>query len=182
MFGGLQRFEFDISSRLPFAKLPIGDGSDHGKATLQGLVDTGGCCMMGWLPYHQKIYQQFPQLVKSFIDLQDQKYEQISIGGVAGAVKISHMISYHLPFVHQGEQASLTIGLTADLPINTLIGLSFQVKAAMTLDLQRMTLHSKIFNETFPVEMIRPERVPIEHINYMDPTYQTLATRPQQQE
>ena len=81
---------------------------------------------MGWLSYHKEIATQFPQLVDELVCLEEQQYETINIGGLKEGVTITHMIRYAIPFVDKGEQCYLTLGLTEDLPIDTLFGLGFQ--------------------------------------------------------
>ncbi len=53
-----RQFKFGISDKLPFMKLPIGRGTDdEDKLFLLGLYDSGGCCTMGWLEYHEAIHK-----------------------------------------------------------------------------------------------------------------------------
>jgi hypothetical protein len=61
--------------------------------------------------------------------LADKQFEDINIGGIKEGVWITHMIEYWLPFQKDGRNATLTIGLTDDLPIAMLFGLPFQIKA-----------------------------------------------------
>jgi hypothetical protein len=63
-----EKYPFKIAYRLPFLSFPIGDGrTQEDLATMTGILDTGGCCNMGWLKYHQEIATQFPQLVDKLI-------------------------------------------------------------------------------------------------------------------
>jgi hypothetical protein len=65
------KYEFNLTTNLLFLQLPIGTGKDTGnKVTLLGLFDSGGCCNMGWLDYHKKAYEKFPQLIAEFTNYQ----------------------------------------------------------------------------------------------------------------
>jgi hypothetical protein len=62
-----EKFPLQIWHQLPFFSIPVGDGrTSDDQATLSGLLDTGGCCNMGWLQCHKAIYEQFLKLVKKF--------------------------------------------------------------------------------------------------------------------
>jgi hypothetical protein len=88
-----QKYPFKISYKLPFISFPISDGrTSEDSATLTGLLDTGGCCnMVGWLPFHKTIAEQYPQLVDQLICLEEEQYKLINIGLKEG-VMITHML------------------------------------------------------------------------------------------
>jgi hypothetical protein len=172
-----KQFKFDICDTLPFMKLPIGRGTDEDdKSYLSGLYDSGGCCTMGWLEYHEMIHTKHPQYVREFICLEEGQFENIAIGGIKDSVAITHMIEYWLPYADKGANATITLGLTADLPINTLFGLPFQIKAKMKADFNKQVVYSKIFHDTFSLEMKIPERVPIESLDYKHRTHRVMIT------
>jgi hypothetical protein len=51
-----ENYLFKIAYTLPFLSIPTGDGrTQEAMATMTGLFDTGRCCNMGWLKYHQEI-------------------------------------------------------------------------------------------------------------------------------
>jgi hypothetical protein len=154
-----EKYHFKISFKLPFITFPIGDGrTSEDTATLSGLLDTGGCCNMGWLKYHKTIAEKFPQLVQEFVCLEEQQYEQINIGGLKDGVTITHMIKYAIPFTEKGEQLYLTLGLTEDLPIDTLYGLGFQQDAKMKIDFASRKVESALLQEYFDIEFKEPRR------------------------
>jgi hypothetical protein len=158
-------YEFKISFKLPFLKFPIGDGgTSDDKATLTGLADTGGCCNMGWLTYHREIAQRYPQLVHEFVDLKENRYETISIGGLQGGVVLTHMIKYLIPYTDRGGACILTLGLTDDLPLDTLFGVNFQTEAKMQIDLAGRKIYSGFFQDTYELEFKEPKRTNIAHI------------------
>ena len=115
---------------------------------------------MGWLSYHLKI-------VKEVIVLEQQRCEPIKIGGIEGSVQITHIIVYYLPWkTPTGEHDTLSIGLTGILPINTLYGLPFIVKAGLTPKWDQQVVYSQHFQNEFKLVMERPGQVPLEDIDY----------------
>jgi hypothetical protein len=165
----LSPYEFKISFKLPFLKFPIGDGgTSKDRATLSGLADTGGCCNMGWLSYHREIAQRYPHLVHEFVDLAEKRFESISIGGLQGGVMLTHMVKYLIPYTDQGGACILTIGLTEDLPIDTLFGVNFQTEAKMQIDLAGKRIWSGVFQDTYELEFKEPKRTNIAHIFSQD--------------
>ena len=133
-------------------------------ATLTGLLDTGGCCNMGHLRYHEEINRSFPQLVAEFIELADKRFENINIGGLQGGVALTHMVRYHIPYTDSGQPCSITLGLTEDLPIDTLFGVGFQTEAKMTIDLAGRKVQSGLFQDSYPIEFTKPHRTDPAHI------------------
>jgi hypothetical protein len=92
-------YDFKITYKLPFMTFPIGNGTTSKDcATLSGLADTGGCCNMGWLPYHQEIAKQYPHLVHKFVDLEEKRYKNINIRGLQGGVALTHMMKYFISY------------------------------------------------------------------------------------
>jgi hypothetical protein len=139
----LSRYKFRISYKLPFMRFPIGDGTtDEDTEHLVGLCDTGGCCNIGWLDYHKEIADRYPKLVAELVDLKQKRYEFIKIGGIKGSVQITHMIKYWIPYEERGEPSTLTLGLTADLPLDTLFGVGFQKETKMVIDLVGQKIES----------------------------------------
>jgi hypothetical protein len=161
----LSRYEFKIAYKLPFMKFPIGDGAtSEDCATLSGLADTGGCCNMGSLSYHREISQRYPHLVHEFVDLEEKRYEHINIGGLQGGVALTHMIKYYIPYTDRGGTCILTLGLTEDLPIDTLFGVNFQTEAKMQIDLAARKIWSGYFQDSYEIEFKEPKRTDIAHI------------------
>ena len=159
------KYPFKIAYKLPFIAFPIGDGrTSDDTATLSGLLDTGGCCNMGWLGYHKVIAEQCPQLVEEFIELEEEKYETINIGGLKDGVTITHMIRYAIPFTDKGEQCYLTLGLTKDLPIDTLYGLGFQQDTKMKIDLGSKRVESAMLQASFKLTFKEPRRTNPDHV------------------
>jgi hypothetical protein len=159
------KYPFRIAYKLPFIAFPIGDGrTAEDVATLSGLLDTGGCCNMGWLTYHKAIASQYPQLVDEFVCLEEERYETISIGGLKDGVTITHMIRYTIPFIDKGEQCYITLGLTEDLPIDTLFGLGFQQETKMKIDFGSKKVESAFLQKQFEINFKEPRRTNPEQI------------------
>jgi hypothetical protein len=121
---------------------------------------------MGWLAYHQKIADKFPQLVSEFTDLNGAHYETFDIGGIKDSIEITHMIKYWMPYQENGIMATITIGLSPDMPLDTLFGLPFQINGQMTADFANQKVTSRIFRAEFDLLMKRPERSPLEILDY----------------
>jgi hypothetical protein len=127
-------------------------------AFLSGLLDTGGCCNMGNLSYHSKIATRFPTLVSELVDLAEKQYEAITIGGIQGGVSLTHMIRYFIPYIENGKCCALTLGLTDDLPIDTLLGIGFQMEAKMSIYTAGLKTHSALFQDTYQIQMKAPRK------------------------
>ena len=153
------KYPFAIAYKLPFIAFPIGDGrTSEDVATLSGLLDTGGCCNMGNLTYHQTIMEQFPQFVDEMICLEEKRFEQINIGGLKDGVTITHMVRYAIPFIDKGEQCYVTLGLTDDLPIDTLFGIGFQQSTKMKIDFATKRVESAFLQQHFEITFKEPRR------------------------
>jgi hypothetical protein len=92
------------------------------------------------------------------------RYETISIGGLQGGVVLTHMIKYLIPYMDRGGACVLTLGLTEDLPLDTLFGVNFQTEAKMQIDLAGGKIWSGLFQDTYPLEFKEPKRTHIAHI------------------
>ena len=158
-------YQFKIAYKLPFIAFPIGDGrTSEDVATLSGLLDTGGCCNMGNLAYHREISEQYPQFVDEIVCLEEESYANINIGGIKDGVSITHMIRYAIPFIDKGEQCFITLGLTDDLPIDTLFGLGFQQDTKMTINFTTRRVESAFLQRQFPITFKEPRRTNPENI------------------
>jgi hypothetical protein len=150
------KYQFKIAYKLPFIEFPIGDGrTSEDVATLSGLLDTGGCCNMGNLSYHKEISEQFPQFMEEMICLEEESY----------GVVITHMIRYYIPFIDKGEQCFVTLGLTDDLPIDTLFGLGFQQDTKMKIDFATKRVESAFLQRHFTIVFNEPRRTNPENIS-----------------
>jgi hypothetical protein len=79
------------------------------------------------------------------------------ISGVGqGAVIVTHIMEIHLPFVINGTQTKINIGLAENVPITLLYGLPFQTLAKMDIKFGTMTVFSPVFDATFRMAMKTP--------------------------
>jgi hypothetical protein len=161
-----EKYKFKIAFKLPFIQFPVGDGqTSKDTATLSGLLDAGGCCNMGNLAHHKETHEQHPQLIEDFLSLEEQSFETINIGGLKDGVTITHIIRYYIPFVHENEQCYVTLGLTADLPIDTLFGLGFQQDTKMKLDFATRRVESAFLQQSFTIVMKEPRCTNPAHVS-----------------
>ena len=119
---------------------------------------------MGWLEYHQAIAEQCPQLVEEFIELEEEQYETINIGGFKDGVTLTHILKYAIPFTDKGKQCYLTLGLTRDLPIDTLYGLGFQQDLKMKIDLANKQVEPALLQASFKMTFKEPRRTNPDHM------------------
>jgi hypothetical protein len=166
--------QFAVNSTSPFLRLPIGKTPG---TYLKGLFDTGGCCNMGDLSYHTAIKTKYPQLVKQVVELDTYGYAPINIGGIEGSVKITHIMTYHLPYTSAGgDWHALAIGLTDTLPVNTLFGLPFIIKADLQVNWKQHLVRSTFFDDEFEIMMDRPHKSPLESLQYWPEHDRVLVT------
>jgi hypothetical protein len=129
----MPRIAYPIAQELPHIHLPIGR---NGTGRLEGLLDTGGCSTLGHLPYFMELAKSYPDLVVDTHELQQYLLENINISGVGqGAVIVTHIMEIHMPFVINGTQTKINIGLAENEPITLLYGLPFQTSAKMDPDI-----------------------------------------------
>jgi hypothetical protein len=76
------------------------------------------------------------------------------------------MIKYWLPYQDNGTMATITIGLSPDMPLDSLFGLPFHINGQMTADFANQKVMSRVFHAEFDILMKRPERSPLETLNY----------------
>ena len=171
-----KQLAFSINNLMPFLEMPIGDNYEN-NTTLKGLFDSGGCCNLGWKPHHLRVAEKHPELTREVTELSVHNYEPIKIGGIEGHVKITHLISYRLPCETDAKSHTLTIGLTDTLPLNTLCGLPFIVKANLKPDWKRQTVHSDVFEDELNLVMERPQLIPPEDLDHSDPNRKIFLTQ-----
>ena len=121
---------------------------------------------MGWLDFHKKKAECFPQLVADFTDPNACQYETFNIRGIKDSIEITHMVKYWLPYQDKGAMATTTIGLSPNMPLDTLYGLPFQINAQMTANFANQKVNSKIFHTEFNILMKRPKQSPLESLDY----------------
>jgi hypothetical protein len=90
--------------------------------------------------------------------LEKERHENINIGGLKDGVIITHMIRCFIPFIDKGEPCFVTLGLTEDLPINTLFGLRFQQGTKMKIDFVAKRLESAFLLRHFILTFKEPRQ------------------------
>ena len=164
--GSNNQLQFAINQQLAFLVMPISKNFDD-RTELQGLYDTGGCCNIGWLPYHAKIQDDYPDLFASFTKLEDVKHENIKIGGIAAHILVTHIAVYYLPWKKgDGSHYIMEIGLSADLPLNTLFGLPFIIRYGLQPQWKQQMFVSDVLQEELIMKLERPIRAPVEDLLY----------------
>jgi hypothetical protein len=155
-----KKHPFKIALDLPFLRFPIGDRltKEGAAATLSGLLDTGGCCNMGWLTCHRTVWEQHPQLAHSFTKLEEEQCEPINIGGLKDGVTLTHMIQCVTPCKENDERCCLTLRLTEDLPIDTLFGLGFQEDLKMKINFATKRVKSALLQASCQLTFKAPRR------------------------
>jgi hypothetical protein len=127
-------------------------------ATISGLIDTGGCCNVENLACHKEISKQHPHFVDALVCLDEESYESVSIGGIKDGAVITHVNQCFTPFVNKGEQCSITLGLTEDLPIDTLFGLGFQQDTKMMINFGTRRVESAFLRRHFAITFKEPRQ------------------------
>jgi hypothetical protein len=151
----MPRIAYPIAQELPHIQLPIGR---NGTGRLEGLLDTGGCSTLGHLPYFMELAKSYPDLVVDIHELQQYRLENINISGVGQGtiIIVTHIMEMHMPFVINGTQTKINIGLAENSPITLLYGLPFQTAAKMDIKFGPMTVFSPVFDATFRMIMKPP--------------------------
>ena len=129
--GGIHNY-INISQNLPHIRLPIGPVSaspDDVPGSLLAMCDSGAGLNLGNLQYHTSCYKTAPHLVKSFFKFDEEGFDPIVIGGVGdegdGGLRLTAIITYHLPFEMDGHPAHIAIGLAEGTTTNTIISYPF---------------------------------------------------------
>jgi hypothetical protein len=97
------KYPLRLAYNFPHLKFPIGDGqTTKDRAYLTGLLDTGGCCMMGKLEWYQELHKVCPQLFDDFFELAERKFEGINIGGLTDGIWLMHVAIFWMPYDERG--------------------------------------------------------------------------------
>ena len=144
--------EIQMSHVLPHIRFPVGPPTnDENKpnGTTLALVDTGAGLNVGRLSYHQSIYERFPHLVHEFAFLKDcDGVEPFGLGGVVkgdndqSAKDIEAIITYKTPYVINGREVRVSLGLGQNVACNTILSWPFlqSLNASMITESQVVIL------------------------------------------
>jgi hypothetical protein len=147
-----KRFKMPISEALSHVKFRI--GNKDSLFQLDVAVDTCAAMNLAYKGYHEKIAQQYPQLVAEYIDFRIEGYSTFDVGGIDDdeqGITVDAAITYLTPFFHNGEQVKLQFALSDSLTTNTILGFPSTM-------LHKGYVHSEVFNAQFPVAMRVPNR------------------------
>ena len=123
------KVHLEITQVLPHVRLPIGK---VGNSSVFAMIDSGAGLSLGRLQYHKSIYEKYPDLVEHFVYLKDaDNMDEFGLGqiGEGDGPKVTAVISYHTPWVINGQRVTASFGLSDSVTANTIIGLPF-LKAA----------------------------------------------------
>ena len=135
-----------ISEALPFIAFQLGDTLNvNTSATLEGGVDTMCGASIGNLDYHRLVYERNPEMVVQFEALADLSDQQgFGIGGIDGnadGAKVTHIITYRTPYMVNGAQLFISLGL-GNFGIKTLFSYPLLKALKATILLESGTLIS----------------------------------------
>jgi hypothetical protein len=153
---------FVISGELPHIALTIGeDDGDEGTIQLKGCLDSCAGGTIGYRPYHEKIMEEYPQVVYEFIDYKTRNIPPYLIGGIeeeGEGIEITAEIAYKTPYIKDGQYVDLIVGLSDAVSANTIFGIPLQDKAGFVINYEQKHVISSAFKETFPIFYQAPER------------------------
>jgi hypothetical protein len=102
--------------------------------------------------------RQCPQLAHSFTELEEEQYKTINIGGLKDGATLTHMIQCVMPYEENNERCYLILGLTEDLPIDTLFGLGFQEDLKMKIHFATKRVESALLQASYQLTFKAPRR------------------------
>ena len=143
-----------IQTCLPHIFLVV--GSEGQTVYLEVMADTGAGINLGSFAYHKGVFESHPHLVESFIVFEETDYDVLAVGGIAGAdygTDVIGTITYKMPYVVQGQQASITIGLANKAICRTLVGMPFFIGAKVAYAVADGIMSSAVFGVSYPVQM-----------------------------
>jgi hypothetical protein len=114
-----------VTRHLPHAQLPIGR---YGTTFhLKTCIDSCAGINLGDYHFHMALAKLYPESVAEITDLTSTG-RQIQIGGVdvqGGGLKVTHVISYWMPYSKDGTQARVAFGLSDHVAATALVGIGF---------------------------------------------------------
>lgn len=155
--------DLSVTRQLSHVLLPM--GRTQAQFRLKLAVDSCAGINLGDLQFHLALRNLYPDSVAQLIDLRENSHE-ISIGGVeeqGSGVSVTHVISYWLPFVHQGQPARVAFGLAENLATTALVGVGFlkATQAIMSFTAGRPELFLQAIETSLALTMEIPHKRPI---------------------
>jgi len=130
-----------VTARLPRINLPIGN-EKHAEISMEAIIDTGAGLNLGRRQYHAEVYRLRPEIVEQYVEINNvSNMEMFGIGCIKGSnigIKCTAVITYKLPYVHNGAPVRLTIALSNDAAANTILSSGFLKNTKCAILLARM--------------------------------------------
>jgi hypothetical protein len=92
-----------------------------------------------------------PQLFDDFFELAERKFEGINIGGLKDGIWLTHVAILWMPYDERGATMRIEIGLSNELPVDTLFGVNFQQATKMTINLGTNKAESPYLGDTYDI-------------------------------
>ena len=153
------RHPLHVTARLPHINLPVGDEKDA-EISMEAMIDTGAGLNLGRRQYHAEVFRLRPEIVEQYEEIDNvSNMEKFGIGGIKGSdigIQCTAVITYKLPYVHNGAPVRLTIALSDDAAANTILssGLLKNTKCAILFG--QDVLVSDVLGEHFPIHYTTP--------------------------
>jgi hypothetical protein len=107
--------------------------------------------MMGKLEWYQELHKVCSQLFDNFFELFERKYENINIGGLKDGIWLTHVAVLWKPYDKKGATMRIEIGLSNDLPVETLFGVNFQKATKVSIHLGTNKADSPYLGDTYDI-------------------------------
>lgn len=158
--GSLPPMPIAIDNGLPHITFQL--GADVDTASLAGLMDTCGALNTGFLPFHQWLMSERPDLVAEFVSFDDANpFEIVKLGGAIldpanfdaeHHGNLTAVIRYYTPYSDtNGNPVTISFALGNDVSVNTIFGLPLLHDLDPVIDLGTNSLVSRTLKETFPI-------------------------------
>ena len=152
-------FSIDLSAELPHVSIPIGTSSSH--VAIRAAADSCAGMNIGELAFHRRIHELYPELVVNWVDLATAA-NPLSVGGVgkhSSGLIVSHVITYRLPYMKNGKETTLSIGLSKDAACTVLLGIGFFRKTRSIMSFSnpdKPVLIVNALNDAWAINMEKP--------------------------
>jgi len=149
--------ELHVSETLPHIDLVIGQGAQT--CFLRTLYDTGAGTNMGRLKYHQEVGKLYPHLVCCGRNIKEDGFSELNVQGIDGqeyGPKVTHTVTYYMPYFIDNNRATITFGLAEDCVADSILGITSIKLQKMVHSAADEVVTSSLYGVSFPVIMQRP--------------------------
>jgi len=109
---------------------------------------------------YYKWYWRRPEIVEQYEEIDNvSNMEKFGIGGIKGpdiGIQYTTVITYKLPYVHNGAPVRLTIALSDDAAANTILSSGFLKNTKCAILFGQDVLVSDVLGEHFPIHCTTP--------------------------